>query len=93
MKKHISAVILMMLILLAAPSSGLAREACFGQDSSGRGKAANPCYTPKCYRDLNGHGEIIRWAKTERQCRHQSNGQSWGYPGNAVNIYHDVYAK
>ena len=93
MKKYILIATLMVLGLLAAPSMGLARENCFGQDSSGQGQLENPCYTPKCYRNLNGNGEIITWAKTKNQCQHQTNGQSWGYPGNAVNIYRDVYPR
>ena len=53
----------------------------------------NPCYTPRCYRELNGRGEIIKWVKNENQCRHSSNGRSWGYPGNAKNIYRDIPPK
>lgn len=93
MKKHILTATLVALGLLALPSMGLAREACFGQDSSGQGKLENPCQTPKCYRDLNGRGEVITWAKTRQQCENQSNGQSWGYPGRATNIYHDVFPR
>lgn len=48
-------------------------------------------YNPMCYRGLNGQGEVIKWAKTEMQCRHQSNGQSWGDAGHYENIYRDLY--
>lgn len=85
--------VLALLMMTAAPSSGAAAEPCFGQDSSGEGRLEKPCRTPRCYRDLNGRGEVIKWVKTEHQCRHQSNGQSWGYPGLAVNIYRDIYPR
>ncbi|MDR2947314.1 MAG: hypothetical protein LBV79_11300 [Candidatus Adiutrix sp.] len=46
---------------------------------------------PACYRELNGRGEAIRWVRSEHQCRYQSSGQSWGYPGHAENIYRDIF--
>ena len=92
MKKYIIA-LLFTFSLMAASAMGQPPEGCFGQDSSGEGKLPNPCYTAKCYRELNGRGEVIKWAKTRRQCEHQTTGKSWGYPGNAVNIYRDVFPR
>ncbi len=65
-----------------APKSGDAAETTTGEVSR---------YHPKCYRGLNGEGGVIAWAKTEQQCRYQSNGQSWGDAGFYVNIYRDKY--
>jgi len=93
MKKHILAALMMILPLMAAPAMARTPEGCFGQDSSEKGELPNPCFTAKCYREINGRGEVIKWAKTRRQCENQSIGASWGYPGNAVNFYRDIYPR
>ncbi len=50
------------------------------------GTVINPCYQSRCYRGVNGQGEVIKWVKSERECRYRSVGQSWGNPGHYTNF-------
>lgn len=80
--------------LLSCPAWLQAEDFCYGQNvKMPDGSVQNPCLKPRCHRKPNGQGEVIAWVKSERQCRDQSVGQSWGYPGNYKNIYRDIWPR
>lgn len=85
---------LLMAAFLFAADPLPADDFCYGRNEVGAdGSVSNPCLQPKCYRGPNGQGEVIGWVKSESQCRNQSVGQSWGYPGNYKNIYKDIWPR
>ena len=83
---------LFLTLWLFIPVSALAENFCYGQNQGGSdGSINNPCLQPKCYRGPNGQGEVIGWVKSESQCRNQSVGKSWGFPGDYKNINRDYW--
>ena len=74
------------LLFSPAPASA-ADNFCYGSTvARPDGTVTNPCYESKCYREVNGQGEVIKWVKSERECRYRSVGQSWGHPGHYTNF-------
>lgn len=79
-------------LILFSPAVLRADDFCYGQNQAmPDGSVRNTCLKAQCYRDHNGRGEVIRWVKTENDCRFRSVGRSWGYPGNYKNFYHDYW--
>lgn len=97
MKKTIlvvAAAALLVLLTVWGPAPLRADEFCYGRlVPQGDGTAKNPCYQPRCYRGTSGQGEVIKWVKTERECRYRSVGQSWGHSGHYTNFSKDVFPR
>lgn len=78
--------------IVSVPGLLLAEDFCYGQHvAMPDGSIQNPCLQPKCYRRINGQGEVLKWVKNENQCRYQSVGQSWGYPGDYKNFFKEIW--
>lgn len=87
-------VMIFLFSVLSGPAFLQAEEFCYGRNVVGPdGEVHNPCLQPKCYRGPNGQGEVIKWVGSEGQCRYQSVGQSWGYPGNYKNFIREIWVR